>query len=242
MMSRVATSSAHMLHRQCTCFMTPDVCSLLQPLPAPSTTTASAVAAAAGGPRKPRKRTGNLEELHHPLLGDEPTLQLLPDRSEVAGRHFINRSEIDKQDTGPRHCLPYERALACNVQPVVLAMSSLQRGLWWLQQLHVYLCKAQYNAVRSADLRKGKAVRLADLCALDDANEPLLRGCHGRPADSSRKSQLLFACPPGLGPDAARKRGGFLSRWFLSRQQPKVQPPLHLLHSNAAGLHESPFA
>lgn len=57
-----------------------------QPLPAPSTTSASAVAAAANGPaRKPRKRTGNLEELHHPLLGDEPTLQLLPDRSEVTG-------------------------------------------------------------------------------------------------------------------------------------------------------------
>jgi uncharacterized membrane protein YidH (DUF202 family) len=84
------------------------------PLPAPSTTTATAVAAAAGGPRKPRKRTGNLEELHHPLLGDEPTLQLLPDRSEVAG----------------------------------------------------------------------------------------------------------------LGPDAARKRGGFLSRWFLSRQQPKAEARL----------------
>ena len=66
------------------------MCSSLQPLPAPSTTTATAVAAAAGGPRKPRKRTGNLEELHHPLLGDEPTLQLLPDRSEVAGVQLMN--------------------------------------------------------------------------------------------------------------------------------------------------------
>lgn len=56
----------------------------LQPLPAPSTTSATAVAAA-NAPRKPRKRTSNLEELHHPLLGDEPTLQLLPDRSEITG-------------------------------------------------------------------------------------------------------------------------------------------------------------
>ena len=38
------------------------------------------------GGRKPRRRTGtDLDELSHPLLGDEPTLQLLPDRSEVAG-------------------------------------------------------------------------------------------------------------------------------------------------------------
>lgn len=34
---------------------------------------------------KPRKRTPGLEELQHPLLGDEPTLKLLPDRKNIKG-------------------------------------------------------------------------------------------------------------------------------------------------------------
>ncbi|GBG00374.1 hypothetical protein Rsub_13056 [Raphidocelis subcapitata] len=34
---------------------------------------------------KPRKRTPGLEDLQHPLLGDEPTLKLLPDRSQIKG-------------------------------------------------------------------------------------------------------------------------------------------------------------
>lgn len=85
MSCKAAASPGYKLHRQLTSLIKAIVRASLQPLPAPSTTTATAVAAAAGGPRKPRKRTGNLEELHHPLLGDEPTLQLLPDRSEVAG-------------------------------------------------------------------------------------------------------------------------------------------------------------
>jgi hypothetical protein len=124
------------------------VCSSLQPLPAPSTTTATAVAAAAGGPRKPRKRTGNLEELHHPLLGDEPTLQLLPDRSEVAGVHIVNRlhSGSDKQDTS-HHCrLPCHRAVPCSVEPIALASCDLSSNrLRWLQWLLMYSCIAQYN-------------------------------------------------------------------------------------------------
>jgi hypothetical protein len=32
---------------------------------------------------KPRKRTPGLEDLSHPLLGDQPTLRLLPDPSKV---------------------------------------------------------------------------------------------------------------------------------------------------------------
>ncbi|EIE21857.1 hypothetical protein COCSUDRAFT_47964 [Coccomyxa subellipsoidea C-169] len=45
---------------------------------------ASAPAAAAGVPPKPRRRTGNeVDELQHPLLGDQPTLQLLPPRDAV---------------------------------------------------------------------------------------------------------------------------------------------------------------
>jgi hypothetical protein len=40
--------------------------------------------AATAAPQKPRRRTGNeLEELQHPLLGDQPTLQLLPPRDAV---------------------------------------------------------------------------------------------------------------------------------------------------------------
>ena len=35
---------------------------------------------------KPRRRTGDPDnELTHPLLGDEPTLQLMPNRNEVVG-------------------------------------------------------------------------------------------------------------------------------------------------------------
>jgi hypothetical protein len=34
---------------------------------------------------KPRKRLPGLEDLKHPLLGDQPTLQLLPDRSQIRG-------------------------------------------------------------------------------------------------------------------------------------------------------------
>ena len=34
---------------------------------------------------KPRKRLPGLEDLQHPLLGDEPTLKLLPDRSQIRG-------------------------------------------------------------------------------------------------------------------------------------------------------------
>mgnify|MGYP003587050051 CR=1 FL=1 len=32
---------------------------------------------------KPRKRVPGLEDLQHPLLGDQPTLKLLPDPSKV---------------------------------------------------------------------------------------------------------------------------------------------------------------
>lgn len=35
-----------------------------------------------GAGNKPRRRTQN-DELTHPLLGDQPTLQLLPSRNEV---------------------------------------------------------------------------------------------------------------------------------------------------------------
>ena len=35
---------------------------------------------------KPRRRTGDPDnELTHPLLGDEPTLQLMPNRNDVVG-------------------------------------------------------------------------------------------------------------------------------------------------------------
>ena len=34
---------------------------------------------------KPRKRTPGMESLQHPLLGEQPTLQLLPDRSQIRG-------------------------------------------------------------------------------------------------------------------------------------------------------------
>jgi hypothetical protein len=36
-------------------------------------------------PDKPRKRLPGLEDLTHPLLGDQPTLQLLPDKSQIRG-------------------------------------------------------------------------------------------------------------------------------------------------------------
>ncbi len=36
-------------------------------------------------PDKPRKRLPGLEELQHPLLGEEPTLKLLPDRNAIRG-------------------------------------------------------------------------------------------------------------------------------------------------------------
>jgi hypothetical protein len=40
-----------------------------------------------GAPPKPRRRTGDeLSELQHPLLGDNPTLQLLPPRDAVGAR------------------------------------------------------------------------------------------------------------------------------------------------------------
>lgn len=32
---------------------------------------------------KPRKRVPGIEDLTHPLLGDQPTLKLLPDQSKV---------------------------------------------------------------------------------------------------------------------------------------------------------------
>ncbi len=54
----------------------------MQALPAP---LPPIVTAPPNGRSKPRKRTGALDELSHPLLGDEPTLQLLPDRSEITG-------------------------------------------------------------------------------------------------------------------------------------------------------------
>lgn len=34
---------------------------------------------------KPRKRLPGLDDLQHPLLGEEPTLRLLPDRSQIKG-------------------------------------------------------------------------------------------------------------------------------------------------------------
>ena len=34
---------------------------------------------------KPRKRVPGVEDLTHPLLGDAPTLKLLPDPSQVSG-------------------------------------------------------------------------------------------------------------------------------------------------------------
>ena len=56
---------------------------------------ASAPAAAAGVPPKPRRRTGNeVDELQHPLLGDQPTLQLLPPRDAVGARTCLDLSHL----------------------------------------------------------------------------------------------------------------------------------------------------
>lgn len=57
-------------------------------LPSPSGAGAStAIAAAAALQPKPRRRSGNDDdELRHPLLGDQPTLQLLPPRDAVGAR------------------------------------------------------------------------------------------------------------------------------------------------------------
>ena len=57
-------------------------------LPSPNGAGAStAIAAAAALQPKPRRRTGNeSDDLRHPLLGDEPTLQLLPPRDAVGAR------------------------------------------------------------------------------------------------------------------------------------------------------------
>lgn len=58
--------------------------------------SAAPAPAAAGVPPKPRRRTGNeVDELQHPLLGDQPTLQLLPPRDAVGARvifrhHFMS--------------------------------------------------------------------------------------------------------------------------------------------------------
>jgi len=59
----------------------------LLPGPGSSAGASTAIAAAAALQPKPRRRTGNDEdELRHPLLGDEPTLQLLPPRDAVGAR------------------------------------------------------------------------------------------------------------------------------------------------------------
>ncbi|CAL8471696.1 g11238 [Coccomyxa elongata] len=61
--------------------------SMLQSAPQPAQAVPGAAApapAAAGIVPKPRRRTGNdSDELQHPLLGDQPTLQLLPPRDAV---------------------------------------------------------------------------------------------------------------------------------------------------------------
>ncbi|KAK9918747.1 hypothetical protein WJX75_006519 [Coccomyxa subellipsoidea] len=61
--------------------------SMLQSAPQPAQSVPGSAApapAAAGVPPKPRRRTGNeVDELQHPLLGDQPTLQLLPPRDAV---------------------------------------------------------------------------------------------------------------------------------------------------------------
>ncbi len=58
---------------------------------------ASAPAAAAGVPPKPRRRTGNeVDELQHPLLGDQPTLQLLPPRDAVGARTCLICFNLDE--------------------------------------------------------------------------------------------------------------------------------------------------
>lgn len=41
-----------------------------------------------GGAALPRATMPRLEELSHPLLGDAPTLQLMPDRTDIAGKSF----------------------------------------------------------------------------------------------------------------------------------------------------------
>lgn len=64
--------------------------SMLQSAPQPPQAVPGAAApapAAAGVPPKPRRRMGNeVDELQHPLLGDQPTLQLLPPRDAVGAR------------------------------------------------------------------------------------------------------------------------------------------------------------
>lgn len=49
--------------------------------------SASAAAIAAALTARKSKASGGKKELSHPLLGDEPTLQLLPDRSAVTGNY-----------------------------------------------------------------------------------------------------------------------------------------------------------
>ncbi|KAK9825865.1 hypothetical protein WJX81_006134 [Elliptochloris bilobata] len=67
-------------------------------LPSPSGAGApTAIAAAAALQPKPRRRTGNDDDhLRHPLLGDQPTLQLLPPRDAVGfGRDKKRKGLLD---------------------------------------------------------------------------------------------------------------------------------------------------